>query len=88
MVTLSCGSTTRRGSGRGTCRMRIWSLRRGISGTRWRVWMRVASWVRVVTGTPVHMRTNFLMLTALTLSSLPWSMTLRVSSGPISERVS
>ena len=63
-------------------------MRKGISGMRWRVWMRVASWVRVVTGTPVHMRTNFLMLTALTLSSLPWSMTLSTSSGPIKERVS
>ena len=36
-----------------------------------------------VTSTSVVSTTSFLMLTAFTLSSEPWSITLSVSSGPM-----
>jgi hypothetical protein len=43
----------------------------------------VASSVRLVVRTPVVRTKNWRMLTALVVSSAPWSITLRTSSGPI-----
>jgi hypothetical protein len=54
---------------------------------RWRVWISVASRVRVVVRTPVVRAKNWRMLTALVVSSLPWSMTLSTSSRPITAAV-
>ena len=42
----------------------------------------------MVVSTPVVSQMSRLMLTALTLSSLPWSMTFKVSSGPMRDMVS
>jgi len=50
---------------------------------RWRVWITVASSVRVVVLTPAVRAKNVRMLTALVVSSAPWSMTFRMSSGPM-----
>src|SRR5215813_5631962 len=46
-VSVSRGSSMRSGSGIGTWKTMIWPSRRGVSGTRWRVWMMVASSVLV-----------------------------------------
>ena len=54
---------------------------------RWRVWMMVASAVRVVVATPAVLAKKRRMETALVVSSAPWSMTLRTSSGPRMEAV-
>ena len=45
--------------------------------------MSVAASVRVVVRTPVVRSKNRRMLTALVVSSAPWSITLRTSSGPM-----
>ena len=79
----SLGSKLRSGSGVGTCSTRIWPSSSGCSGMRWRDWMSVASSVASVTSTSVVSTTSFLMLTAFTLSSEPWSITLSVSLGPM-----
>ena len=83
----SLGSKLRSGSGVGTCSTRIWPSSSGCSGMRWRDWMSVASSVASVTSTSVVSKTSFLILTAFTLSSEPWSITLRVSSGPMMANV-
>jgi hypothetical protein len=49
---------------------------------RWRVWMTLASLVRVVVRTPAVLAKNLRIDTALVVSSEPWSITLRMSSGP------
>ncbi len=54
---------------------------------RWRVWISVAACVRVVVATPVVRSKKRRMLTALTVSSEPWSMTLSTSCGPITAAV-
>ena len=54
---------------------------------RWRVWISVASRVRVVVATAVVRSKKRRMLTALTVSSEPWSMTLRQSCGPMMDAV-
>ncbi|MNH27131.1 hypothetical protein D3C79_872270 [compost metagenome] len=54
---------------------------------RWRVCISVASVVRVVVCTPAVRWKKRRMLTALTVSSEPWSITLSVSSGPITAAV-
>ena len=87
-VSCSEGSTSRSGSGMGTWKTSTWCGRSRSSGMRWRVWIRVAARLSVVVATPVTRVTNLRMLTALTLSSAPWSMTLSTSSGPISASVS
>jgi hypothetical protein len=50
---------------------------------RCRVWISVASTVRVVVRTPAVRAKKRRMLTAFMVSSAPWSMTLSTSSGPI-----
>src|SRR5262245_36696327 len=52
------------------------------SGMRWRVWMTLASPVSVVVRTPAVLAKNLRIDTALVVSSEPWSITLRMSSGP------
>ncbi len=55
---------------------------------RWRVWMMVASPVSRVVATPGEVRsTSRRMLTALTPSSAPWSITFSTSPGPTSDKV-
>jgi len=49
---------------------------------RWRVWIRVASAVRSVVRTPVVRAKKRRMLTALVVSSEPWSITLSTSAAP------
>jgi hypothetical protein len=64
------------------------SRRSGRSGTRCLVWITVAAAVSLVVSTSVAVRSiKRRMLTALTLSSAPWSITLTRSPGPIRERV-
>ncbi len=82
-VSVSRGSSQRSGSGIGTWKTTIWPSASGVSGIRWRVWIRVAASVRVVVRTPVVRSKNRRMLTALVVSSAPWSITLSTSSGPI-----
>jgi len=82
-VSLSRGSSQRKGSGIGTWNTTICPSTSGVSGTRWRVWMMLAAAVRVVVRTPVVVSKNRRMLTALVVSSAPWSMTLRTSAAPI-----
>jgi hypothetical protein len=48
---------------------------------RWRVWITVASAVRVVVATPAVRARKRRIDTALVVSSAPWSMTLTTSSG-------
>ena len=48
---------------------------------RWRVWMTVASVARSVVATPAVRSKNFRIETAFAVSSAPWSMTLKTSSG-------
>ena len=86
-VSASCGSSQRSGSGIGTWKTTIWPSRSGVSGMRCRVWISVASSVRRVVATPVVRAKKRRMLTALVVSSAPWSMTLRTSSGPITAAV-
>ena len=54
---------------------------------RWRVWMMLAAVVSVVTSTPVVRWKKRRILTALTVSSEPWSMTLSTSSEPMIDAV-
>ncbi len=49
---------------------------------RWRVCTMVASAVEVVIFTPAVLTKNLRIDTALVVSSEPWSITLRTSSGP------
>ena len=49
---------------------------------RWRVWMTVASAVPVVVATPAVRAKKRRMLTALVVSSAPWSITFSTSAGP------
>ena len=49
---------------------------------RWRVWMTVASSVRVVVRMPAVLAKNLRIETALVVSSEPWSITFNTSSGP------
>jgi hypothetical protein len=78
---------TSMGSGTGTWYTMIWPSAKGFSVMRWRVWISVASWVRVVVFTPAVRSKNRRMFTALTVSSEPWSMTFRTSFGPMTEAV-
>ena len=65
-----------------------WSARSGTSGMRCRVWISVASRVRLVVCVSGQVsETNWRRLTALTDSSAPWSITLTVSPAPISASV-
>src|SRR5579883_1759374 len=86
-VCTSLVSTRRIRSGYGTWHTRTCSARKDSSGTRWRVWMIVARRVSVVVRTPVVRVISRRRFTALTLSSLPWSMTFNTSRGPINESV-
>ena len=65
----------------------IWSSRSLVSGMRWRVWISVASAVRVVVRTPAVRAKKRRMDTALVVSSAPWSITFSTSSGPSTEAV-
>ena len=49
---------------------------------RWRVWITVASRVRVVVAMPAVRAKNWRMLTALVVSSAPWSITFSTSLAP------
>lgn len=49
---------------------------------RWRVWITVASVVRVVVATPEVLAKKRRIETALVVSSAPWSMTLSTSDCP------
>ena len=49
---------------------------------RWRVWITVASDVRVVVATPAVRAKKRRMETALVVSSAPWSITFSTSSAP------
>jgi 3-oxoacyl-[acyl-carrier protein] reductase len=60
----------------------------GVSGTRCRVWMMVASSVCVVVVTWATRATNRRIETALVVSSAPWSITFSTSSGPSTLAVS
>ena len=82
-VSVSRGSSMRSGSGIGTWKTRIWPSLSGVSGTRWRVWMTVASPVRVVVATSATRAKKRRMLTAFVVSSAPWSITFSVSSRPM-----
>ena len=48
---------------------------------RWRVWITLASAVRVVVAMPAVASKNLRIETALVVSSEPWSITLKRSSG-------
>ena len=61
----------------------IWPSRSGVSGMRWRVWMTVASSVRVVVRDPAVRAKKRRIETALVVSSAPWSITFSTSSGPM-----
>ena len=65
----------------------IWPSVSGASGMRWRVWISVAARVLSVVATPVVCSKKLRMFTALVVSSAPWSMTFRTSSGPITAAV-
>src|SRR5437899_6551098 len=73
----------RKGSGIGTWKTRIWPSFNGVSGTRWRVWMIVASSVRVVVLASATRAKKRRIETALVVSSAPWSITFKVSSRPM-----
>ncbi len=60
----------------------IWSARSGVSGMRCRVWITLASAVRVVVATPAVRAKKRRIDTALVVSSAPWSITFSTSSRP------
>ncbi len=64
-----------------------WPSASGVSGIRCRVWITVASSVRVVVATPATDAKNCRLATAFVVSSAPWSMTFSTSSSPITAAV-
>ncbi|OLS98700.1 hypothetical protein BJF90_40540 [Pseudonocardia sp. CNS-004] len=79
--------TPRSGSGTGTCSTRTCPSDSGCSGTRCRVWITVASRESADSAHPVLPATSRRRLVALTPASSPWSITLTVSSAPITASV-